>query len=226
MATNKATEKAKATEGKILDAALELFRTQGFEATTMRDIAAKAGVATGAAYYYFPSKDAIVMAFYQRTFEAMQPKIRRVLESPGNLEARMRALFRVKIEHFGPNRAVLRGTLKYGADPSHALSPFSKQTKLIRDADVELFAELIRNSGITIPKDLAPYVPESLWMYQLGIIYFWLTDESEGQARSRRLVELSAKTVAGLLELASLPLTRSLRKPVVELMQLVLDKSA
>jgi AcrR family transcriptional regulator len=32
----------------------------------MRDIAREAGMALGAAYYYFESKDAIVMAFYER----------------------------------------------------------------------------------------------------------------------------------------------------------------
>ena len=80
----KATPKAQATGGKILDVALGLFRTKGFDDTTMRDIAAKAGVATGAAYYYYPSKDAIVMAFYQRTFDEMQAKIGKVLDAPGS----------------------------------------------------------------------------------------------------------------------------------------------
>jgi AcrR family transcriptional regulator len=55
--------KAEATAGKILDAALALFREQGFDAATMRGIAERAEVATGAAYYYYPSKDAIVMDF-------------------------------------------------------------------------------------------------------------------------------------------------------------------
>ncbi len=56
----------KVTREKILEAALELFRERGFAEATMRDVAARAGVATGLAYYYFESKDAIVLAFYQR----------------------------------------------------------------------------------------------------------------------------------------------------------------
>ena len=46
----KATPKTRATGGKILDAALGLFRSKRFDQTTMCDIAAKAGVATGAAW--------------------------------------------------------------------------------------------------------------------------------------------------------------------------------
>ncbi|MGA2132850.1 MAG: helix-turn-helix domain-containing protein, partial [Bryobacteraceae bacterium] len=37
------------TRARIMEAAMELFRRQGFEATTMREIAVEAGVATGAA---------------------------------------------------------------------------------------------------------------------------------------------------------------------------------
>jgi len=70
----------------------------------MRDIAQDAGVALGAAYYYFPSKDAIVMDFYRRSCEEMQPKIEAALEDVSGLEDRLRELIRVKLTHFAPNR--------------------------------------------------------------------------------------------------------------------------
>jgi AcrR family transcriptional regulator len=53
----------------ILDAALHLFREQGFEATTVQAIASKAEVAAGTVYLYFPSKDAILVALKDE-FEA------------------------------------------------------------------------------------------------------------------------------------------------------------
>ena len=56
--------KSEETRDRILQAAQEMFHDRGFESTTMREIAVAAGVATGAAYYYFDSKDAIVLAFY------------------------------------------------------------------------------------------------------------------------------------------------------------------
>src|SRR5690349_5225698 len=106
------TPKAEETGRRILDAALELFRQQGFEAATMRDIARKAEVATGAAYYYYPSKDAIVMDFYRRSCAEMQPEIAAALEHASGLEKRLSALIRVKLGHFAPNRAVLRALLR------------------------------------------------------------------------------------------------------------------
>src|ERR1700679_2669849 len=99
--------KAETTAARILDAALELFREQGFDTATMRGIAEHAGVATGAAYYYYPSKDAIVMDFYQRAWDGMQEDIRQRVEGVESLEAGLSELIRVKLTHFAPNRDIL-----------------------------------------------------------------------------------------------------------------------
>src|ERR1700728_326563 len=71
----KLTQKAEATCAHILDVALDLFRHKGFEQTTMREIAAEAGVSLGSAYYYYESKDDLVMAFYEWAMEAMEPRM-------------------------------------------------------------------------------------------------------------------------------------------------------
>ena len=217
----KSTPKAEETALRILDSALELFREEGFERATMRDIAVKAGVATGAAYYYFPSKDAIVMAFYERSCREMQPKIEAALERTGGLEARLKELIRVKLEYFAPNRVVLRGLLKNGADPKHPISPFSPETKAIREIDLEWFRRILTDCGVRIPRDLEPHMPDVLWLFQMGVIYFWIADDSAGQNRTSRLVELGAKTVTALLRISALPLTRPLRKVALELIEIV-----
>ena len=63
------TDKGQQTRAAILEAALEMFREQGYEQTTMRAIADRAGVALGNAYYYFHSKEHLIQAFYGRTHE-------------------------------------------------------------------------------------------------------------------------------------------------------------
>lgn len=50
-------QQAQATHRAILEAASELFRTQGFDQVTIRDICQQAGVTTGAFYHHFKSKD-------------------------------------------------------------------------------------------------------------------------------------------------------------------------
>ena len=206
---------------RVLNAALSAFRTRGFEAVTMRDIAQEAEVATGAAYYYFPSKDAIVMDFYRRSCDKMQPELEEALKHTSGLERRLRELIRVKLAHFAPNRGVLRALLKNGADPKHPLSPFSAETKEIRDIDIAWFRTILKDCGVRIPKDLAPHLPGVLWFFQMGVIFFWVIDESPGQARSERLLDLAAKSVTALIRISSFPLMRPVRKAALELIGIV-----
>ena len=221
MPPTKATAKAEETGLKILDSALALFRQEGFDTATMRDIAEKAGVATGAAYYYYPSKDAIVMDFYQRACAEMQPKIEAALEHANTLETRLRELIRVKLVHFAPNRGVLRALLRNGADPKHPLSPFSPETKAIRDVDIAWFRKILVDCGTRIPRDLEPHLPGVLWFFQMGVIFFWVIDESPNQSKTTKLLELATKSVATLIKVSALPLMRPVRKSALQLVEVV-----
>jgi AcrR family transcriptional regulator len=217
----KTTPKAEETGLRILDSALALFREEGFDAATMRDIAAKAGVATGAAYYYYPSKDAIVMDFYRRSCAAMQPEIEAALQEAKGLENRLLALIQAKLTHFAPNRGVLRALLRNGADPKHPLSPFSPETREIRDIDIAWFERILADCGIRIPRDLQAHLPGLLWFFQMGVIFFWVIDESADQARTARLLKHSTRCVTALTRISALPLMRPVRKTAVELIELV-----
>jgi AcrR family transcriptional regulator len=52
-------EKSERSRRAVLDAALRLFASQGYRATTMREIAEQAGVSTGNVYHHFPDKERI-----------------------------------------------------------------------------------------------------------------------------------------------------------------------
>ncbi len=215
------TIKAEETELKILDTALALFREEGFDMTTMRGIAARAGVATGAAYYYYASKEAIVMDFYTRASLEMQSAIEMAVAVERSLEGRLRELIRVKLMHFGPNRVVLRALLRNGADPTYPLSPFSPQTREIREVDIAWFRRILVDCGMRIPRDLEGHLPGVLWLFQMGVIFFWVIDDSPNQLRSMRLLELAAKSVAALIRISGLPLMRPVRKTALQLIEIV-----
>ncbi len=217
----KAAAKSEETRERIFNAALALFHRRGFEAATMREIAAEADVATGAAYYYFASKDAIIMDFYRRSSAEMQSKMELALKNASGLEQRLRELIRVKLEHFSANREILRALLRNGADPKHPLSPFSPETSEIRDIDIAWFRRILIDSGVRIPRDLEPHMPDVLWFFQMGVIFFWVIDESPGQERSKRLLSLGAKSVTSLIRVSALPLMRPVRKAALELIEIV-----
>jgi hypothetical protein len=130
-------------------------------------------------------------------------------------------LIRVKLDYFAPNRGVLRALLKNGAEPKHPLSPFSPETRAIREVDLTWFAKVIEDGGVRVPRDLEPELPGVLWLFQMGVIFFWVTDESSGQERAARLLDLGAKVVTNLVRLSGLPLMRPVRKVALDLIGIV-----
>jgi AcrR family transcriptional regulator len=64
-------EKSQRSRDQILEAALELFSHRGFGATSVRDIAASAGVSTGNVYHHFPDKDTIFRTLLDQYWEAI-----------------------------------------------------------------------------------------------------------------------------------------------------------
>lgn len=221
----RSTPKAEETRNRILAAALTLFREKGFEQTGMREIAAAADVAIGAAYYYFASKEALVMAFYYQANEAMRELIEAALSKKTDLKSRLRAVIDVKFDYFRPNRKFLGALLRHTADPRHPLSPFSDETREIRELDVRHFAEALEGSNLRLPDDLRPYLPKLLWLYQMALILFWLCDQSPGEERTQKLVEKSLNIVIGLLKLSKSPFLRPVRKTAIELLETVSDEA-
>ncbi len=215
-----AGKKSEETRARILESALAVFRERGFEAATMREIALRAEVATGAAYYYFDSKDAIVLAFYDRAQQEMVPDITDQLDHCTNLEARLRAVISHKFSYFQPNRDLL-AALTAHTNPRHPLSPFSAQNAAIRDADVALFARAAADSGVKLPARIRPHLPHLLWLYQMGLILYWVYDESPGQRRTLLLFDKTLQMLLLTLRFANLPILLPIHRLAADLLDVV-----
>jgi AcrR family transcriptional regulator len=213
------TAKAEETRNRILDAALRLFRERGFEQTTMRDVAAEAGVATGAAYYYYRSKQDLVMAFYLRTDEEARDDFARAISSSKELKKRLRGLIETKFAQFEEHRSLLTALLKSGVDPRDPLSPFGEETKPVRDENIAWFARALEASDVAIPKDLAPHLPRLLWLYSMGLIYSWIVDPTPEQRRTQRMLDATLELIVQLLRVSSLPFMGPLRKRALKVLR-------
>lgn len=213
------TPRAEETRRSIYEAALELFREKGFEQTTMRDIAAKADVALGAAYYYFGSKDAIVLDFYREMQESSNDAILEAMQGQRKLKDRLRCVLEKRLELLAPNRKFCDALFRHAPDSKDPLSPFSEETRPIREGAIEHLKIALEGGEIKVSADLKLQLPRLLWLYEMGVILFWLYDRSPNQSRTRRLLEKSLGLVVNLIRLSSLPLMRPLRKSVLELVE-------
>lgn len=205
------TEKAEATRARILDVALAAFQTHGFEGATMREIARRAGVATGAAYYYFPSKESLVMEFYGRLQARMAEEARTALAGKTDLAQRIAAVIDANFEHLRPHRPIFAALFRVAADPESPLSPFGHETEDLRRQCVDVFREAIDGSKVKVPRSLRTVLPELLWLYYMGIVLFWIHDRSPDSRRTAELTRTSLKLVTRLIQLGSQPWFAPLR---------------
>jgi AcrR family transcriptional regulator len=217
---NRITARAEDTRRKIYEAAMELFREKGFEETTMRDIAAKAGVALGGAYYYFSSKDAIVLAFYAEMQETSNAVVLEALGEHRKLKERIRCVLEKRLELLEPNRKFCSALFRHAPDSTDPLSPFSEESRSIREAAIEHMRIALEGSDAKIPPDLKPRLPYLLWLYQMALIMFWLYDRSPNQERTQRLLDKSLSLLVNLLRISALPLMKPLRKSALELVEI------
>lgn len=202
---------AERTKDLILAKAIELFRKRGFAVTTMRDIADAAGVATGAAYYYFESKEAMVAAYYHQAQSLHAAKVREKLAGKEGLRERLASVVHVKLEIFADDRKFLGALFRYTGEPAHPLSVFGKRMKAQRKQSVEIFREALR--GTELSEEWKELLPWGMWLAHLGMILFFLHDQSEGQRKSHDLVDHLVEIVAGLVESTDAALVRPLVKP-------------
>ncbi len=208
----KRTDKGAQTRARILEAAIELFRERGYDGTTMRGIADRAGVSLGNAYYYFKSKEVLVQDFYRRSHTEHLDSAERVLATETHVEARLRGVLLTKIETSEPYHRFSGVLFKTAADPESPLSPFSEESAPSRRESTRLMERVIEGKGLRTTPDLRAELPDLLWTYQMGIILFWIHDRSEGRKRTRILIDRTVPLVIRIVNLGSLPVIRTLTR--------------
>lgn len=217
------TPKGDQTRALILQTALEIFRERGYEQTTMRAIADKAGVALGNAYYYFRSKEHLIQAFYQTMHDEHLAVALPALDQNETFKSRLLTVVRLKIKTMKPYHQFAGVLFKTAADPQSPLNPFAEEANPVREASIQLFEKVVEGSKARIPKDLRAELPYLLWVYHMGIILFWIHDRSPKHRRTYRLIDRTVEMVDRMVHLASNPFMRPLRKHALSLVDELRD---
>ncbi|WP_129337603.1 TetR family transcriptional regulator [Cellulomonas endophytica] len=221
------------TRDLVRDTALRLFREHGYERTTMRRVATEAGVATGIAYYYFPSKGHLVHELYREVVEDHHARAVPLLgdgddgddgddggdrADRGDLAARLGAVLHAGLDAFAPYHGFGAEFVTVALRPGSGASPFSEASGQARERALDLLRRTVDGARPAVPRRLRADLPELLWLAELGVLLHWVHDASPGQARTRALVDRAVPLLARLVGLARLPV---LRGPVDDLLALV-----
>jgi AcrR family transcriptional regulator len=117
-----------ATRERILKTALELFSSRGYDATSIREICAAAGITKPTVYHFFGSKEGLYHSLVHEALDRFRGELTRVIEVPGTAEERLK---RVSREYFRAAREqadLVRFLLHLG----HSPAGFSPPTDLPR----------------------------------------------------------------------------------------------
>ncbi|MFC0212727.1 TetR/AcrR family transcriptional regulator [Paenibacillus chartarius] len=129
-------EKKQATRTKLLQAAIDLFAEQGYEATTVAQITDKAGVAKGTFFNYFCNKENVLAELKTKL---TVDEARRLLEQPGPIAPQLEALVLQLTEHLRGPRPLTLAVFQGIIGTSSALDIQNEQIADMRDALVPMF---------------------------------------------------------------------------------------
>ncbi|WP_240617448.1 TetR/AcrR family transcriptional regulator [Nocardioides speluncae] len=209
--------KAEQTRQNIVDTAMRLFRAGGYDRTTMRAIADEAGVSIGNAYYYFSSKEHLIQAFYDRMARDVATEAESVLDRETEFAERLSGVLQTWVTVAEPYHEFAGKFFKNAAEPQSPLSPFSPESQQARDDAIQMFRKVMDGSSIKLNPGLRAAMPELLWLLHMGVVLFWVYDDSEDQRRTRTLIDKAVPLVDRTARLTRLPLVRGLVDDMLDL---------
>ena len=195
-------ERKKATTlRRITTAALELFQSRGFEATTTRAIARRAGIAEGTLFNYFRTKEDVALHFFELEVEhaiaAVQENARL---RKAALDEKLFALIEAQLEYLAPYERFIGAAVVQAITPGSRLGP----------ANIKAHGAWVRYLGYVQDlvdeavqkKEIHPvgwWATQAYWVYYMTVVLFWLHDQSPGKQHTLAFLDRSLKTAIAML---------------------------
>jgi AcrR family transcriptional regulator len=181
-----------ATREAILQSARRLFAEQGFDATTTRDIAQDAGIASGTLFNYFATKEAIVACMAN---EAIADALAtHDAEESATLEEGLYSLIALSLRKLKPLRKYLPALL------TTSLSPLANDTDddaSLRIAQLEAAARIAARHGYG---EMSPVAFHLYWTLYIGVLVYWAGDKSPKQEDTLALIDDSLNMFVAWLD--------------------------
>jgi AcrR family transcriptional regulator len=194
-----------AVRKRIVDAALALFQSKGFDQTTTRQIAQKAKLAEGTIFNYFETKEDIALYFLQLEVDHAIATVRstpRLRRAP--LEEKLFALVEAQLEFLAPHEKFIGAAFVHALRPTSKIA-FSMQALDLRNRYLGFVQELIEDSDSVPSGSLLTWAAPSLfWIYYLGMLLYWLNDASKGKQHTLALLDRSLTVGVAMLRKGSL----------------------
>lgn len=179
------------TRERILQAAQRLLGEKGYEATTTRDIAEAAQIASGTLFNYFATKEAIIASL---AGDAAANALAEVDTGGETLEEDLFAVIALGLRKLNPLRKHLPALLETALSPLAVAGP--DDSAELRVSHLETVAALAAKHGFG---QLPPTALQLYWTLYTGVLVFWANDKSPKQEDTLALVDDSLNMFVGWL---------------------------
>jgi AcrR family transcriptional regulator len=190
--TKLAAKEPKRARGKLrvaalLDAGAALFAEKGYEATTMTEIAQRSGAAIGSLYQFFPSKDALAEALFNRYAERTATALQHVVDRAPGLSSAHLADWLVDY------KLALRSDRDAVVDFSSSIAAVVERRKPLRDAVRREIAAILRSANDALTDEQATAAA-----VMIGEIMKTVPMLAKAEADSRLPLIIQARTALAL----------------------------
>jgi len=187
-----------ATRQRIFEVAQGLFATQGFDATTTRDIARAAGIATGTMFNYFSSKEAVVGSLAAEALADLEVEFNRSDRAGSSFEEDLFAFVAGGLRKLKPLRKHLPVVL--GTALSPVCARVDDDCSRLRVSHLETVAQLAHKHGLN---ELPAMALQIYWSLYAGLLVFWASDTSPRQEDTLALLDHSLEMFTSWLNHSS-----------------------
>lgn len=211
------TLKAQHTRQHILETALSLFVTQGYEATTMRDIADAADCSLGLTYRYFARKEELVLAVYRQMASETSVHIGQL--PAVSIAERFHQLMVMRLKQATPYRSAFRALFGATLHPDSGINILSTDSAGMRDQARQAFGVLVTQAPDAPAEAQLEDVATILYSLHFAVILFWLYDRSPDQQITLRLLAFICDALVLVRRGISLPFIKQRVAQLAEILE-------
>lgn len=182
---------------KIIAATVDLVISKDLKSATMREIARKAEVGDATIYNYFPTKEAILYAYYEDRFDQITQVLTQIPDfSQFTFQEQLQTFFETKLDLFLPDREFLDKTFKLAF---FTLSQHYSRVRPVKEKFVAIVREIFEaaiEAGEIQDQVFLELTIQFFWEYYIGVMVYWLADDSPQFEQTSVLIDKSIDLAA------------------------------
>ncbi len=176
----------------LIQTAVDLMTEHGFEGTTMKQIARAADLGDATIYKYFPTKEKLVMAYFEQAFaDALAQMQQTQGQEDFSLHERLQLLVDSVLEVLLADREFVALARQLVArTPMLLLGEALPGKPALQQAVIQML-EHAESTGDIVPCGFKPSLAGLTADYVYAVVAYWLRDDTEGFANTTQMVDLS-----------------------------------